>query len=202
MKLKFDIHTHTNRHSPCSLISPEELIEYAILAGLNGVVITEHHYQWSDDELREIVKSSHINGLILYSGVEITTNCGDLLVFGLPDDVVSEITYHIDIEDMLDLVAQYEAFCVAAHPTRAWNPFCKDLESLPIPAMEVRSVNMNVVEQEEALLWANRLGRIPIQASDAHQPHQVGKYWIEIDFIPKNKIEFIQGLKQKRFTIK
>ena len=43
---KFDHHLHTSRHSPDSIISPLVLIERARAVGLDGVVITDHDYQW------------------------------------------------------------------------------------------------------------------------------------------------------------
>ena len=43
---KFDHHLHTSRHSPDSVIDPCALIERARAVGLDGVVITEHDYQW------------------------------------------------------------------------------------------------------------------------------------------------------------
>ena len=52
--MRFDHHLHTAKHSPDSIIDPWELIEHAREIGLNGVVITEHDYQWEADELAEL----------------------------------------------------------------------------------------------------------------------------------------------------
>ena len=52
--MKFDHHMHTTRHSPDSEIDPLLLIERAREIGLDGVVITEHDYQWEADELSEL----------------------------------------------------------------------------------------------------------------------------------------------------
>ncbi|MBV8265910.1 MAG: PHP domain-containing protein, partial [Planctomycetaceae bacterium] len=51
---KFDHHLHTARHSPDSTIDPLVLIERAHACGLDGVVITEHDFQWPADELAEL----------------------------------------------------------------------------------------------------------------------------------------------------
>jgi predicted metal-dependent phosphoesterase TrpH len=37
-----DLHTHTSYSSPCSRMTASELVEAAILAGSNGVAVTEH----------------------------------------------------------------------------------------------------------------------------------------------------------------
>jgi hypothetical protein len=47
MGLIVDVHLHTRRYSRCSRIEPGALIDRAVRAGLDGVVITEHHHQWS-----------------------------------------------------------------------------------------------------------------------------------------------------------
>ena len=52
--MKFDHHMHTRRHSPDSEIDPLLLIERAREIGLDGVVITEHDYQWEADELADL----------------------------------------------------------------------------------------------------------------------------------------------------
>ena len=43
---KIDHHLHTSRHSPDSVIDPMVLVARARAVGLDGVVITEHDYQW------------------------------------------------------------------------------------------------------------------------------------------------------------
>src|SRR5690242_10915035 len=54
--MKFDHHLHTARHSPDSSIDPRELVARAREIGLDGVVITEHDYQWEEGELAELAR--------------------------------------------------------------------------------------------------------------------------------------------------
>ncbi|MCA1902825.1 MAG: PHP domain-containing protein [Candidatus Hydrogenedens sp.] len=201
MRLKFDIHTHTCAYSPCSLIEPEELLESAVSAGLDGIVITEHHYQWTDKEIQQLKKNVDVNGLIVFAGAEITTDAGDLIVLGLPNEVVSRWKTYISIEEVIAEVDLNNGFCIAAHPTRRYHHFDEQLERLPIPAMEVMSVNMNVEEQERAKTWSQRLKRMQICASDAHQSWQVGKYWIEVELDTQNQLDFLIALKKERFKM-
>lgn len=201
MYLKFDIHLHTNAYSPCSIMYPEEMVENAISAGLNGIVITEHHYQWTEKEIEKLKEKVFVNGLIIFSGAEITTDAGDLLIFGLPNKIITRWKNFVPVEEVIAKVEEHDGFCIAAHPTRSYHHFDQRLETLPIPAMEVRSVNMNVVEQERASLWAKNLNRIQICASDAHQPFYVGKYWIDVELETPDKINFISALKNKRFRM-
>jgi len=201
MRLKFDIHLHTSIYSPCSLMEPEEMVESAISTGLDGIVITEHHYQWTDKEIEELKKKVFVNGLIIFSGAEITTDAGDLLVFGLPGKTISNWKNFVSVEEVIAEVNKHNGFCIAAHPTRNYHHFDHRLEALPIPAMEVMSVNMNVAEQEKASLWANKLNRIQTCASDAHRAFHVGKYWIEVEMEKPDRIDFISALKNGRFRM-
>jgi len=61
MGLMVDIHVHTRRFSPCSTVDPEQLIDQAVRAGLDGVVVTEHGCQWDQAELDALAASSDID---------------------------------------------------------------------------------------------------------------------------------------------
>jgi len=180
-------------------MEPKELVESAIMAGLDGVVITEHHYQWTDKEIEELKQKVSTNGLIILPGAEITTDAGDILVYGLPNSTISGWERGISAEEVVSEVEKRSAFCISAHPTRRYHHFDHRLETLSIPAMEVMSVNMNMEEQEQAKTWAKKLSRVQVCASDAHQASCVGKYWIEVESENPNQKGFLLALKEKRF---
>ena len=46
--MKFDLHMHTTRHSPDSEMDPFALVCQARKVGLDGVVITEHDWLWTN----------------------------------------------------------------------------------------------------------------------------------------------------------
>ena len=78
--MKFDLHLHTSRHSPDSVIDPFELLDRARAAGLDGVVITEHDYLWPEDELDELRAAAP--DLVVLSGVEVTGAAGTCCATG------------------------------------------------------------------------------------------------------------------------
>jgi predicted metal-dependent phosphoesterase TrpH len=49
-----ETHCHTKERSPCSEITAFDLIRRAMAKGLQGVVLTDHHYLWSDADLNEL----------------------------------------------------------------------------------------------------------------------------------------------------
>src|SRR5215218_5810840 len=102
---KFDHHLHTRRHSPDSVINPLVLIERARAVGLDGVVITEHDYQWAADELADL--AARADGLKVFSGVEVSTREGHFLVYGLPD--LEEAPCGIALADLLEAVREHDA---------------------------------------------------------------------------------------------
>ena len=81
--MKFDLHLHTRRHSPDSVTDPFDLLDSARKAGLDGVVITEHDYLWTEAELDEL--RAFAPGLVVLAGVEVAARGGDVLCYGLTD---------------------------------------------------------------------------------------------------------------------
>ena len=79
--MKIDHHIHTSRHSPDSEIDPNELIDRARSIGLDGVVITEHDYQWDRDELAELAARLPRSPSFR---AQISAREGHFLVYGLP----------------------------------------------------------------------------------------------------------------------
>ena len=117
--MKFDHHMHTKRHSPDSEIDPLLLIERAREIGLDGLVITEHDYQWEADELAEL--AARAAPLRVFSGAEISAREGHFLVYGLPS--LDDVPAGVALADLLATVRRHQAAIVAAHPFRWDQPF-------------------------------------------------------------------------------
>ena len=87
--MRIDLHVHTSPRSPCSNINPAELIEEAKRIGLDGFCLTEHQVLW---DWEEVVRLAGNKGIKIFRGNEITTAQGDILVFGLDQDIKGIIT--------------------------------------------------------------------------------------------------------------
>ena len=179
MGLRIDIHLHTRRHSACSAIDPARLINRAVQVGLDGLVITEHHYQWTREELDELVEASGHPGFLLLAGFEYSSAKGDILIYGLAPEEVRAFVPGGEPEVMLAMAHEMGAVCVAAHPTRAAIPFDERIVDMPFEALEVKSVNLASHEQRLAQKLADNLGRRVTTASDAHRLDDVGAYATE-----------------------
>lgn len=80
----FEMHSHTAEHSSCSQVDAADLVRRAFEKGLQGIVLTDHHYRWPAEELAELRRRAQVpKYFVLFSGQEVTTaDFGDVLVYG------------------------------------------------------------------------------------------------------------------------
>jgi predicted metal-dependent phosphoesterase TrpH len=177
--MKFDHHLHTMRHSPDSVIDPLELIEHAREIGLDGVVITEHDYQWEADELAEL--AARAAPLRVFSGVEVSAREGHFLVYGLPS--LADVEPGIPLAELISLVRGHEAAIVAAHPFRWDQPFDAIVaDHGPVfDALELVSNNVthDTRTKTNAVLRAHPMAATG--SSDAHEIDTLGCYFTEFN---------------------
>lgn len=76
-----DLHCHTQPLSACSALSIDVLVEAAVAKGLDGICLTEHDREWDAFALASARERSPIP---VFSAVELTTDMGHVLAFGLP----------------------------------------------------------------------------------------------------------------------
>ncbi|GMW03750.1 MAG: hypothetical protein AMXMBFR84_48840 [Candidatus Hydrogenedentota bacterium] len=201
MGLRIDLHLHTKRYSACSQIEPDRLIDRAVRAGLDGVVITEHHHQWTDRELSELVERSGHPGFRLLAGFEYTSSHGDILIYGLEPDEAKRFTPRWAPEKALELAYGLGAVCIAAHPTRAGLSFDDRIINLQLNAIEVRSVNLQAHEQALALKLSGTLGIPPVTCSDAHRLEDVGRFATVFSDVITTREDLKAALSRGRFSI-
>jgi len=199
--LLIDLHVHTNRYSQCSVIPPERLIDQAVNAGLDGLVITEHHVQWSLDELEELRQASRHPGFLLLGAFEYTSRKGDLLIYGLEAHQVSQFEPCWPPEQAVELATQLGGVCIAAHPTRAGLGFDMGISALSLAALEVCSVNLQPHERRLAAKLAEAIGARPVACSDAHNLQDVGRFATEFDMVIHNVSDLRTALTHGRFRV-
>jgi hypothetical protein len=181
MSVRFDLHLHTRQYSRCSRIDPDRLLRQAEKVGLDGLVITEHHYQWHDDELQDLVARSGVPGLVVLAGFEYTSSQGDILIYGLEPEHAKQFKPGGAPESVVDAVRRLGGVCIAAHPTRAGMGFDERIYSMPLAAVEVCSVNLKQHERRLALRVAQAMKTPPVACSDAHDLKNVGRFVTEFN---------------------
>src|SRR5436309_13570228 len=139
--MKFDLHMHTIRHSPDSEMDPLVLVRRAQEIGLDGVVITEHDWLWTEDELEELRAAAP--GLVVLAGIEVSAREGHFLNYGVSNPFA--VSRGIGVAELCDEVHRQGGAIVAAHPFRWGQPFDRILrEQRPeLDGMELMTFNMD-----------------------------------------------------------
>ena len=197
--LLIDIHVHTKAHSPCSQLDPGRLVRQAVKAGLDGLVITEHHYQWQRDDLDELARQADEARFLLLAGFEYASGQGDVLLYGLEANCAREWSPGVQPGEIVRRAHDLGGVCVAAHPTRAGLGFDDSILTIPFDAIEVRSVNMKEHEQRLAIQLAADTGLRAAAGSDAHQLYDVGRYATEFDDPIQSNADLLEALGSGRF---
>ena len=207
--MKIDLHTHTVYGSGCSHINPSELVEQAKKAGLDGVCITEHNQLWERDRIEKLVEK---HDFLVIGGVEVQTECGEILCFGLHETV----RWVRRAEDLRRMVDRASGFMIAAHPFRGYGLILDsyhppedgiDVEAgsrLPImqyvDAMEAFNGWDYRREWEFSLAVSERLGLKGTGGSDAHKLLHTGVCYTIFERPIRNEPEFLAELKAGRFV--
>ena len=204
--MKLDLHIHTTAYSPCSTMSPDQMMNAAKAAGLDGICVTEHDRIWTPDEAKAL---SDKHGLAVFRGVEITTTGGDVLVFGLEEEPQEMWTPAVLMEKV-DL-AGGAAF--AAHPFRGFLVFgfsalemnLEDAMDNPlfkhVHGLEICNSMVTNEENDLARKVADEMGLLKVGGSDAHKPKAVGTCVNLFEDIIKDEHDLVEALLRGRFTV-
>ncbi|TMF05497.1 MAG: PHP domain-containing protein [Chloroflexi bacterium] len=184
-----DLHTHTHPLSHDSLLSPDELIEAAKAARLDGVCLTEHDFFWDPTEVAALRKR---HNFLVIPGIEVNTEDGHIVVFGLDRFVYGMHRVH----ELARLAQTAGAVMIAAHPYRRQLPFelrhegdwTQVLErAVANPALAhvtaIETQNGRGTDRENAFSTevAARLNLPNTGSSDAHERKDIGRAATQLD---------------------
>lgn len=202
MSMIIDLHLHTV-YSEDSLIAAEDLIEQAIKVGLDGICVTEHN----SFELSEIVEEfAYGTPIKVFRGVEVTTDLGHLLVYGLDKKQWQpfENKPGIPAQELIDYVRNCGGVSVPAHPFRFQSSSVGEkLETLiGIFAIEGYNGKSDIEENQLAWNYAEKFNLKLIGGSDAHVIGDVGRCVTEFPNSVKTMKELVEQLKSGQFQAK
>lgn len=180
-----DLHNHTLPRSSDSSLKPEALARAARERGLDGVCLTEHDAAWDSREMERIGGDY---GLLVLAGIEVTTDRGHILAFG-----ITEYKYEMSRAERLREIVQAEGgVMVLAHPYRgslysAYGPLATTrLNGAPwaghdetyrrlVDAVEALNGTGTPAQNSFSLEVCQRLGMPGTGGSDAHTLSEVAK---------------------------
>lgn len=207
-----DFHVHTTRGSADSNLDPFALVDQAQKIGLDGVCITEHDHLWTDPKIEDYAQE---RGVVLFRGIEVTTEWGHIGTFGL-DQYVGGI---YKVKELRRVIDDIGGFLIANHPFRyKLDPRFQFIHKTPpidsndpvsaSAALEVLQyadaievVNGACSEQENlfAHAVAQHLGRQGVGGSDSHSVSSLGCAVTVLERAASTVRELIDELKAGRY---
>ena len=199
-----DMHTHTFPSSDDSFMSPDDLIEAAKEAGLDGVCLTEHDRFWDPDEVKALADK---HSFLVLPGCEVNTDAGHVLVFGL-----DSYLFGMHKPDFLRRhVDGAGGVMIAAHPyRRRYRRERAHLEAEYASMVEqacadplfglcdaIEGLNGRATAGDTAFTadLARRLNMGMIGCSDGHRTKHIGTAATRFDIDVKNVEDLIRGIR-------
>ncbi len=195
--MRIDMHVHTRVSSPCSVIDPADLIPWAKRAGLDGLCITEHEESLGAQVAWELGRRE---GFPIFRGMEVYTDAGDVLVFGIYEDPKHWIT---PIAELVQRVEGAGGVIIPAHPCRGSDDLHaryghEAAELLMRSSVAVETLNGGSSPENNRLAeqLRERYGLHAVGGSDAHYPMQLGRCYTEFIREVADEAELIRELKE------
>ena len=211
--MKIDLHNHTSYGSACSYMEPDQCVERAKAIGLDGICITEHDQIWSVDALERLKKK---HDFLVIGGVEVSTDSGEILAFGLHESVLNVATA-LDLRERVDEVGgvmilahpfRYQPDLVSAYSSSKSNGdsgnelienVCREPVFKLVDSLEVYNGHSGFGEVEFSRLVADQLQMKGTGGSDSHGTPEIGSCYCLFEDEIKNESDFLAGIKDGRF---
>ena len=191
----FEMHCHTAEKSACSSVAAVELVRRVQARGLQGIVLTDHHAVWHDEELAELRCQAGVpDHFRIFAAQEVTTaKHGDLLVYGASEAIPKGTA----LEDIR--AAWPQAALVLAHAYRKGrHPADQQLTDPQLDGVEIFSSNHGVAENSRGLADWHRLRFTAIAGTDTHGVQYAGAYPTIFDHPVQDIAELAAELRKGR----
>jgi len=191
-----DTHCHT-KYSHDNWLEPLHLVRRAKALGIDAVCITEHYSYEASEPVEQVGRDE---GLLVLRGVEIATDRGHLLAYGVQDDgwnIWGRDNY-LPLEDVIERINLLGGICVPAHPFREVGlaSLLHGINTLQgIAAVETHNGNNSETDNQLALQAAQRRTLPTLGGSDCHKTQAVGRCATEFTQPVRNMTDFIAAVR-------
>lgn len=191
-----DCHCHS-KHSNDNYLEPADLVRRAKAIGLDGLVATEHHSVEASEPVEHIGREE---GLLVLRGVEISTDGGHLLAFGLEDDGwnIWGRNNYLPLAAVIERVADLGGISIPAHPFREIG-LGRQLEDLldivGIAAVETHNGGNLDSDNQLAIVAAEHMRLPGLGGSDCHKVEAVGRCATEFSTPVSDMAGFIAAVR-------
>jgi len=201
--LIIDLHTHTLPWSDDSNLELHELLHKAKQTGLDAICLTEH--DWFPDK-NALARLSEEHDFLVLPGVEINTDDGHFIVFGVED--YSFGIWHT--EHLRHVVDEAGGVMILAHPYRRQYHIGEDIHATVerccqkpffryVDLIEVLNGRASEMQNEFSQELCHRLNLKGIGSSDAHSISDIPSSATLFERKVSNLEELITELKAGRF---
>jgi predicted metal-dependent phosphoesterase TrpH len=169
-----EMHCHTAEHSACSHVSAVDLVRRACEVGMQAVVLTDHHYQWSAEELADLHRRAGLpRTFLILAGQEVETyDFGHVLVYGARATIPAMRISLLQVREQ-----DPDAVVIWSHPYRDKAiPDPGRLQDPLLDAVEIFNSNYTVLESARALKDWHTYRFTAIAGTDTHGLSYVGAY--------------------------
>lgn len=219
----YELHSHTNAASLCSIVEPEKYIQFYIDRGFSGMVVTDHFYHGNTAINRrlpwEIFVEEYCEGY--YRAKKEGDKRGFTVLFGFEQKFIDGndeyivlgispqwLKSHPEIRDMdrisfFDVIHKAGGFVIQAHPFRV-RYYISDIKlSLDyVDAIEVLNIGDTEIQSRRSYEYAKNLGLPMTAGTDIHSIENcdvVAGVGLEKEIFTVE--ELIEEIKSKRTTI-
>ena len=193
------MHVHTRGSDGWG--TPDEIVQYAQRARLDGVCLTDHHVTYTPESL-EVAKALRKAGLLAFHGCEYSTSMGHLLVYGVSAESL-DFGYYPHPQAVIDSVSDAGGICIPAHPFKGYKrAYCESVIELKgIPGFETANGQCTyqnpMANQKAAVLSGNHYLR-SFGGSDAHNPQDVGLTYTLFQGIIRHEKDLLKAIRDSR----
>jgi predicted metal-dependent phosphoesterase TrpH len=189
-----DLHCHS-KFSQDNYLEPRDLIARAMELGLDGVCFTEHH---SVSASLPVTMLRVPRPFVVLRGVEVSTDYGHVLVYGLENDGWNLWGRHnyLKLAKVMERVHVLGGICIPAHPFRGWESIGEKVYSVKgFAALETHNGGNLPHQNSPAIEAAVNLGLPSVGGSDCHRVEDVGRSVTEFSNPIRNMDDLIREIR-------
>lgn len=188
MKLKLDLHVHTNRSND-AVTSPKQLATICRDRGLDGLAITDHNVL-AVDSSKEVV---------FLPGIEISTRDGHIIGLGLSEAVPRGLS----ADETIQRIKELQGVSIIPHPYDLLRSSVRP-HNLAVRPDAIEVINsssfLHSLTWKRARKFAEKQNYPMTAGSDSHIPETIGRAYTEVESPSKDTASVLAALKSGLIT--
>jgi hypothetical protein len=172
------------------------MIDAALQAGLDGVVLTEHDHLWSQEELARLQTQTSLR---LLRGIEVSTKQGHFLAYGIQHS--NGLYKGMSVSELARQVHAQNGALVMAHPCRYSDEIPPDIYNVVLDGVEGLSGNVRMYMRDAIETISRRLQIPKVAGTDAHRPEMLGLYAMEFTVPIETEQDLTAAIASRAFAL-